>query len=225
MRTKHPDRSTPEPLSFEQLQLAWSRFNLRYFRNALPPIRIEWSARLTASAGMFVSCVGPRAALAAPPTGERRMIRLSLPLLGGQLEPEILSTLAHEMIHQWQFDHLKRRPNHGPDFRRIMLVMNQDGLGITIRHDLDEAVQSFMRYFWRCTQCGRDYHRQRRTIRPRVHRCGQCRGPLREIAPGKDGPFRSKQQLSLFSFTPSILGRGCSKRSDSEAAGDVQAEA
>jgi predicted SprT family Zn-dependent metalloprotease len=184
-------------MSFEQLQLAWSRFNLRYFRNALPSIRIEWSARLTASAGMFVSCVGPRAAVAAPPTGKGRMIRLSLPLLGGQPEPEILSTLAHEMIHQWQFDHLKRRPNHGPDFRRIMRAMNQDGLGITVRHDLDEAVQAFMRYVWRCTQCGRDYHRQRRTIRPRVHRCGSCRGSLREIKPAHM-LLDDRLQLNLF---------------------------
>ena len=51
-----------------------------------------------------------------------------------------MTTLAHEMIHQWQYDILKRRPNHGQDFRRMMARMNLDGLGITIYHSLGKAV-------------------------------------------------------------------------------------
>jgi predicted SprT family Zn-dependent metalloprotease len=169
----------------DRLQHLWSKFNHRFFRGTLPPIEIVWSNRLTASAGMFASRVGPRA----PDAGSaRRCIRLSVPLLGHPsraTDQELLGTLAHEMIHQWQFDILKRRPNHGPDFRRKMVEMNREGLGVTISHVLDEAVEALAKYAWHCLGCGKVYHRQRRTIRPSRHRCGCCRGKLREQLPEK----------------------------------------
>jgi len=138
---------------------------------------------------MFVSRVGPRAKtqLGTDTRPERRLIRLSLPLLqqlserSHYVEQEILGTLAHEMIHQWQFDVLKRRPNHGPDFARKMAAMNHDGLGITICHRFDEAVRAFAKHAWQCRRCGKVYERQRRTIRPSRHRCGACCGQLREV--------------------------------------------
>ncbi len=119
----------------------------------------------------------------------RRQIRLSLPLLGrladatAFAEQEIVNTLAHEMIHQWQYDVLKRRPDHGLDFLRKMTEMNRSGLvGITLYHGLNEQVRAVARYQWRCQQCGRDYHRSRRTIREHRHRCGACRGRLELVA-------------------------------------------
>lgn len=165
----------------DELRRAWRELNGRFFDGRLPAIDVVWSPRLTASAGLFVSRGGPRAAEPGP---GRRVIRLSLPLLRGPAgagAPEIYGTLAHEMIHQWQFDILKRRPNHGPDFRRKMEAMNREGLGITVHHDLAEAVRAWLRYAWRCRGCGRVYERQRRTIRPGRHRCGACRGKLQEL--------------------------------------------
>ena len=100
-----------------------------------------------------------------------------------------MTTLAHEMIHQWQYDILKRRPNHGQDFRRMMARMNLDGLGITIYHSLGKEVTALAKYAWRCQQCGSIYRRQRRTIQPRRHLCGACRGPLRECAVVPDEPL------------------------------------
>lgn len=176
-------------LSTAHLQRTWGELNARYFGGTLPPIEIRWSARLTASAGMFVSQVGPRARSGdgADRRPERRCIRLSIPLLRRLpkprcgLEREVVNTLAHEMIHQWQFDVLKRRPDHGPEFRRMMEVMNRDGLAVTIYHSLAQEVDALSRYAWRCQDCGRVYRRQRRTIHPRRHRCGACLGPLREL--------------------------------------------
>src|SRR5512134_2752834 len=102
-------------LSPEELQHRSRTLNARFLAGQLPPITIVWSRRLTASAGMFVSRGGPRS-----PSGRgRREIRLSRPLLErlarrtACAEQELLNTLAHEMIHQWQFDVLKRRPDHG----------------------------------------------------------------------------------------------------------------
>ncbi|MBS0169678.1 MAG: SprT-like domain-containing protein [Nitrospira sp.] len=180
--------------SVDPLLTMWTDLNRRYFQGALPRIPIEWSRRLTSSAGMFVCRVGPRHALHHPDDERlrRRCIRLSAVLLqGGDQDPqrETLVTLAHEMIHQWQYDILKRRPNHGPDFRRMMARMNQDGLGITIYHSLGKEVTALARYAWRCQQCGSIYRRQRRTIQPRRHLCGACRGSLRELTIVQDAPL------------------------------------
>ncbi len=162
----------------------WQDLACRFFENRLPAIRIEWSSRLTASAGLFVSQVGPRSLwrFTAYRRGEARVIRLSAPLLRGQPEAELLGTLAHEMIHQWEFDIRKRRPSHGPAFREMMDRMNEAGLNITIRHQLNETVQALNRHAWECVQCGMAYHRQRRTIVPSRHLCSRCRGALVEVS-------------------------------------------
>ena len=178
------------PLPTERLQNIWRDFNGQYFGGALSPIAIVWSRRLTSSVGMFVSRRGPRPRLdldgLRPPT--RREIRLSLPLLQQVVqqseygEQEIRSTLAHEMIHQWQYDILKKRPTHGASFLRKMTEMNRDGaLAITIYHSLQKEVLALTQFAWRCRQCGRVYRRQRRTIEPRRHHCGICRGLLQEL--------------------------------------------
>src|SRR6185503_17959311 len=111
-------RQSP-PVASQHLTRIWSELNGRYFEGQLPPIDLVWSRRLTSSVGLFVSRRGPRPRLdrdgVRPPT--RREIRLSLPLLqqvvqhGKYGKQEIMNTLAHEMIHQWQYDVLKRRPN------------------------------------------------------------------------------------------------------------------
>ncbi|MET0516981.1 MAG: SprT-like domain-containing protein [Nitrospiraceae bacterium] len=174
-------------VTIDPAQKLWADLNGRYFDGALPPISIVWSRRLTSSAGLFMSHGGPRAAdVPQPADGRSRCcIKLSRPLLdaGTRIgDLELTRTLAHEMIHQWQYDVLKRRPNHGADFRRMMHRMNQDGLSITIYHSLARETDALARYAWRCQQCGHIYRRQRRTIKPRRHQCGVCRGPLKELA-------------------------------------------
>ncbi len=161
----------------------WQDLACRFFENRLPAITIEWSTRLTASAGLFVSQVGPRSrwVSSAYRHGAARVIRLSAPLLRGEPEAELRGTLAHEMIHQWEFDIRKRRPSHGPTFREMMDRMNEAGLGITIRHQLNKTVDALNRYAWECVRCGMAYHRQRRTIMPARHLCSRCRGALVEV--------------------------------------------
>ncbi len=161
----------------------WRDLSDRFFENRLPAIAIEWSARLTASTGLFVSQVGPRSrwVSSAYRHGEGRVIRLSAPLLRGQPEAELRGTLAHEMIHQWEFDVCKRRPSHGPVFREMMDRMNEAGLDITIRHRLQEPVDALNRYAWECVRCGMSYLRHRRTIVPSRHVCSRCRGALKEV--------------------------------------------
>ena len=201
------------PLSSEELQARWSTLNARFFAGQLPPIGITWSRRLTASVGMFVSRGGPRSTLLGQSPGHRREIRLSLPLLErlarrtAYAEQELLNTLAHEMIHQWQFDLLKRRPNHGMDFMRKMTEMNRSGLvAITTYHSLQTEVLALSRFAWRCRDCGRVYRRQRKTIEPKRHQCGQCKGSLQELSlPSPHHPQPSVVPPSVHAGTPHQL--------------------
>ena len=175
----------------------WQSLAHRFFDNRLPLITIEWSTRLTASAGLFLSRVGPRSlwVSSAYRHGAARVIRLSAPLLREQPQDELWRTLAHEMIHQWQFDIRKHRPSHGAEFQEMMHRMNREGLGITVRHRLDTAVQLLNRYAWRCLRCGMAYHRQRRTISPSRHMCSRCQGKLIEVD--------AKPEISLHTEIPS----------------------
>ncbi|BCA55147.1 hypothetical protein W02_22870 [Nitrospira sp. KM1] len=175
----------------DELTHIWRDLNLRYFNGALPSIAVVWSRRLTSSVGMFVSRTGPRSGwtTGTAARSSRREIRMSRPLLGLLIakapygKQELISTLAHEMIHQWQYDVLKRRPNHGTEFLRKMRDMNRDGsLAVTIYHSLRQEVQALQRFAWRCRWCNRIYRRQRRSIEPARHSCGSCRGPLQELA-------------------------------------------
>ena len=193
------------PVSLQDLQRLWSRLSYQYFEGRLPPIRIEWSSRLTASSGMFVSQVGPRSRHVSREErhGSARCIRLSLPLLRDQPEAEIIRTLAHEMIHQWQYDIKKKCPNHGQDFSQRMIRMNEDGLGISIRHTLHQEVDRFCKYLWTCVACGMTYRRQRRTISPRRHRCGNCSGTLEEVLLRTEEKFETPTFETVHSI-PSI---------------------
>jgi predicted SprT family Zn-dependent metalloprotease len=137
---------------------------------------------------MFTSRSGPRTPHPVSAGHCRREIRLSLPLLErlaertAYAEQELLNTLAHEMIHQWQFDVLKRRPTHGLDFLRKMAEINRAGeIAVTTYHSLQKEVLALSRFAWRCVDCGRIYRRQRKTIEPRRHQCGSCRGALQEL--------------------------------------------
>ncbi|MDF0674054.1 MAG: SprT-like domain-containing protein [Nitrospira sp.] len=177
------------PLPTEGLQARWQHLNARYFAGSLRPIEIVWSQRLTASVGMFACRQGPKTFSPLTMTNSLREIRLSLPLFE-QLaagtpyaEQELLNTLAHEMIHQWQFDVLKRRPDHGLEFLRKMTQINRTGeVAITTYHSLEKEVIALSKFAWRCQDCGRLYRRHRRTIQPKRHHCGACQGPLQELA-------------------------------------------
>ncbi|MDH4087189.1 MAG: SprT-like domain-containing protein [Nitrospira sp.] len=175
-------------LSSEWLQAHWQHLNTQYFSGSLRPIEIVWSQRLTSSVGMFACREGPKTFSPLTLTHSRREIRLSLPLFE-QLtartpyaEQELLNTLAHEMIHQWQFDVLKRRPDHGLEFLRKMAQMNRTGtVAVTTYHTLEKEVMALAKFAWRCQGCGRLYRRHRRTIQPKRHHCGSCRGALQEL--------------------------------------------
>ena len=198
------------PPTSDDLQKRWQYLNERFFSGSLPPITIQWSSRLTSSIGMFTSRGGPRTSIG---QGSRE-IRLSLPLFmrlanrTPYVEQELQNTIAHEMIHQWQFDLLKRRPNHSLAFLQKMTEINRTGeVAITTYHSLEQEVLLLSRFAWRCTDCGQIYSRQRKTIRPSHHRCGNCRGSLQELnSPISIGESRTvgSQPPCLNRWNPSV---------------------
>jgi predicted SprT family Zn-dependent metalloprotease len=188
-----PTATLSAALSAETLETLWRQLNARYFAGALPPIPICWSERLTSSVGLFTCRGGPRTSYPNLPSTSRREIRLSRPLFDQlavrmpQVEQELLNTLAHEMIHQWQFDVLRQRPDRGMAFLRKMTQINRSGeVAVTTYHSLEKEVIALSRFTWQCTNCGRLYRRQRRTIQPQRHHCGACRGALRELVSEPD---------------------------------------
>jgi rRNA maturation endonuclease Nob1 len=63
-----------------------------------------------------------------------------------------------------------------------MAEMNRSGeVAITTYHSLQQEVLALSQFAWRCRDCGRVYRRQRKTIEPRRHQCGSCRGALQEL--------------------------------------------
>lgn len=204
--TLYPETTLPSaPFSAEGLRTHWQQLNTRYFCGTLPPITIRWSRRLTSSVGMF-ACRGRARTPQQPAFGQHlREIRLSLPLFerladrSRYAEQELLNTLAHEMIHQWQFDVLKRRPDHGLEFSQKMTEINRSGeVAITTYHSLEAEVIALSRFAWRCKECGHIYRRQRKTIHPKRHHCGVCQGSLQELTP----PAQTMRQPFLSSPTP-----------------------
>lgn len=202
-----PAATLPATLSAEALETRWQQLNARYFSNVLPPIPIRWSERLTSSAGLFTCRGGPRTSYPNLTSTSRREIRLSHPLFEqlaarmSDVEQELINTLAHEMIHQWQFDILKRRPDHGMAFLKKMTQINRSGeVAVTTYHSLEKEVIALSRFAWQCIKCGRLYRRQRKTIQPQRHHCGACRGTLQELttepAPHKDDPRLFTDQVS-----------------------------
>lgn len=193
------------PFSTDDLRSHWQELNTRYFSDTLPPITIRWSRRLTSSVGMFACRMRARTSHRLALGQHLREIRLSLPLFERLAkrtrysEQELLNTLAHEMIHQWQFDVLNRRPDHGLEFLQKMTEINRSGeVAITTYHSLEAEVIALSRFAWRCKDCGHIYRRHRKTIHPKRHHCGVCQGPLQELIP----PTRAVTQPSRPASTP-----------------------
>ncbi len=101
--------SEPHPLPpVEDLQALYEHYRRAYFDGQLPPVTevsIEWSSRLTASAGLCK----PR----------QRVIRLSTHYHRKHPD-EVGMTLLHEMIHLLV-------PGHGPAFRQWMAEIGRRG--------------------------------------------------------------------------------------------------
>lgn len=106
------------------------------------------------------------------------------------------NVLAHEYCHLANFmiSDVKNNP-HGKEFKawaaRATALFAGQGIKVTTTHSY--AIQ--YKYSWACANteggCGMEYKRHSKSIDPRRHRCGDCRGRLVQVQPaprkGKGG--------------------------------------
>jgi len=138
-------------------------FNSKYFNNTLPKssdIIIEWSGRLTASAGVCY------------PNPNRPIIRLSTHY-HKDFPDDIECTLIHEMIH------LKIK-GHGPKFKEEIIRINSLG-GKVNRYSKRRATKKSINWIYKCKSCSKEYKRTRRFSNINKYRCSVCKGKLKEI--------------------------------------------
>lgn len=154
--------------SEEQLKQWYAELRLKYFHvngsNKLPPVHevsIEWSNRLTASAGICYP--------------KKRIIRLSTHY-HRRFPEEVRSTLLHEMIHLIV-------PGHGPEFYAWLNAIRRQG-GRVARYAKARATpHGSPRWRYECVRCGRSMLRRRRLRhggRDYIH--AGCGGRLQETA-------------------------------------------
>jgi hypothetical protein len=112
IRTAKPparrERTRPEdqPLAAELAEWHY-RLNVRHFGGRLRPATIRVSRRMRSRLGHYT---------AATPGGEPAEIAISLAHLRKHGWEEVLHTLLHEMVHQWQ-DEAGHTIDHGATFR------------------------------------------------------------------------------------------------------------
>lgn len=108
-------------------------------------------------------------------------------------EPRLLNVLAHEFCHLANFmvSGITTNP-HGREFKawaaKVTRAFAHKGIQVTTKHSYDID----FKYVWACAECGAEYKRHSKSIDPERHRCGGCRGELRQVKPvprgaGKEG--------------------------------------
>lgn len=145
------------------LEAKYKEFNERFFNSRLPEpntngFSIEWSTRMTRSAGMLHR------------KGGKRTIKLSTHY--AQRFPEdVENVLAHEMIHL-------KHANHGPAFKREAERINREG-GMQIKVYAEGRAKEG-RWLYKCQNCGTQHERDKRLPHGgQNHRC-RCSGKLIE---------------------------------------------
>ncbi len=143
----------------DQLRGLYDEYRELYFRSGdgwlIPQsrdVRIEWSTRLTSSAGVCYP--------------KLRLIRLSTHY-HARFPEDVGATLLHEMIHLVV-------PGHGPRFQAWIDRITAAGGKVT---RYSKAVAAPPRWVYVCGGCGKEIHRQRRLPKGgRSHCCSAC-GP------------------------------------------------
>ncbi|HCX04033.1 MAG: SprT-like domain-containing protein [Tissierellales bacterium] len=147
----------------KQLHNLYDNLNKKYFNNTLPKsseMTIEWSGRLTASAGICYR------------KPKNSIIRLSTHY-HEDFPEDIENTLLHEMIH------LKVK-GHGPEFKKEINRIISLG-GKVNRFSKRRATEKRINWIYKCKICSKEYERNRKISKLSRYRCGICKGKLEEI--------------------------------------------
>ncbi|GIZ38553.1 hypothetical protein CKM354_000196900 [Cercospora kikuchii] len=104
-----------------------------------------------------------------------------------QAETQLLNVLAHEFCHLANFmiSGIKDQP-HGASFkswgRKCSQAFKDRGIEVTTKHSYEIEYK----YVWKCVEyeeCGMEFKRHSKSIDPKRHRCGGCKGNLVQVKP------------------------------------------
>jgi hypothetical protein len=105
---RRPERPRPGDAALVAELAAWHRdYNRRHFGAALQPVAIRISGRMRSRLGQYT---------AASPAGEPAEIAIARAHIRRHGWGEVLHTLLHEMVHQWQAE-TGHALDHGRSFR------------------------------------------------------------------------------------------------------------
>jgi predicted SprT family Zn-dependent metalloprotease len=98
------------------------------------------------------------------------------------------NVLAHEFCHLAVFliDGIRNNP-HGKEFKswakKVGDRFGERGVEVTTKHSYEIEY----RYVWECVVCGYLFKRHSRSVDPKRHSCGKCRGRLLQVKPTPRG--------------------------------------
>ncbi|TLS24585.1 hypothetical protein PpBr36_08273 [Pyricularia pennisetigena] len=99
-------------------------------------------------------------------------------------EDRLLNVLAHEFCHLATFmiTGVTNNP-HGREFKswaaKCSRAFGHRGIDVTTKH----SYEIDFKFAWECVECAGEYKRHSRSINPQRHRCGRCKGELRQTKP------------------------------------------
>lgn len=103
-------------------------------------------------------------------------------------EHRLLNVMAHEFCHLANFmiSGITTNP-HGREFKawaaRCSAKFGDRGIEVTTKHSYDID----FKYVWECGACGAEFKRHSKSIDPERHRCGSCKGLLKQTKPTPRG--------------------------------------
>ncbi|KAK7416962.1 hypothetical protein QQX98_004873 [Neonectria punicea] len=99
-------------------------------------------------------------------------------------EDRLLNVLAHEFCHLANFmvSGVTNNP-HGKEFKvwaaQCSRAFGSRGIKVTTKH----SYEIDFKYVWECEECATEFKRHSKSIDPQRHRCGSCKGLLRQTKP------------------------------------------
>ncbi|KAM0227638.1 hypothetical protein ACHAPO_011358 [Fusarium lateritium] len=108
-------------------------------------------------------------------------------------EHRLLNVMAHEFCHLANFmvSGITTNP-HGREFKiwaaKCSAVFGDRGIEVTTKHSYDID----FKYVWECDECATEFKRHSKSIDPKRHRCGSCKGLLKQTRPTPRGAAAGK---------------------------------
>ncbi|KAF5237350.1 hypothetical protein FAUST_6093 [Fusarium austroamericanum] len=108
-------------------------------------------------------------------------------------EHRLLNVMAHEFCHLANFmvSGVTTNP-HGREFKvwaaKCSAVFGDRGIEVTTKHNYDID----FKYVWECDECATEFKRHSKSIDPKRHRCGSCKGLLKQTKPAPRGAAAGK---------------------------------